>query len=88
MIGQSFPWGEGRRNAILDGGLGPAKWPQRQIWLLTEIVRRDRPAVNPRSRTPDVALGKWHLPLRERRSPHPFPPTLCPSAEHNSLNRN
>ncbi|MBD1874696.1 hypothetical protein H6F75_14495 [Nodosilinea sp. FACHB-131] len=40
MISHSFPWGEGRRNAILDGGLGPAKWPQQQIWLSTPIVRR------------------------------------------------
>ncbi|MBE9157089.1 hypothetical protein IQ265_09655 [Nodosilinea sp. LEGE 06152] len=44
MISPSFPWGEGRRNAFLDGGLGPAKWPQQQFWLLSKIVRRLNPA--------------------------------------------
>ncbi|MEA5452468.1 hypothetical protein VB780_28095 [Leptolyngbya sp. CCNP1308] len=40
MIGQSFPGGAGRRNVLLDGGLGPAKWPQQLIWLSAPTVRR------------------------------------------------
>ena len=39
MIDRSFPWGEGRRNALLEGGLGLAKWPQQQIWLFSTNLR-------------------------------------------------
>ncbi|MGB3311478.1 MAG: hypothetical protein WBA86_17160 [Nodosilinea sp.] len=57
MISQSFPRGEGRRNVLLDGGLGPANWPQRQIWLSIQIVRRAAPV------QVMVGQGKRRLPL-------------------------
>jgi len=44
MTSQPFPWGEERRNALLDGGLGPAKWPQQQNWLASTIFEGFTPA--------------------------------------------
>ncbi|PSR13852.1 hypothetical protein C8255_24880 [filamentous cyanobacterium CCP3] len=69
MINLSFPWGEGRRNALLDGGPGPAKWPRQYIWLPNPL-----PSAHPDSSfneqcqiwlsCPQIEQGKHRLPLQ------------------------